>query len=116
MRAIVGVAYLVLKGVNIYVKEILTFSSTVMDKTYKVKTTANCKTRVVVYVIKCMKSGNALHICLNGHRSDIPYHRAVAVHVGVADVETAAPKFVHAKKIIHTVYVTFCGKTRQSAK
>ena len=50
---------------------------------YLIKASANCKTANVVYVIKCKKFNNrnvgetetALHIQMNGHRSDIKHQR-----------------------------------------
>ena len=59
------------------------FESSVPGKTYQVKATANCKSHNVVYVIKCKRwkkryvgeMENALHIRMNGHRSDIKHQR-----------------------------------------
>ena len=56
-----------------------TFQSSVTKKSYKVHTSATCKTKGVVYLIECRKcpkqyvgsTTNALHIRLNGHRYDI---------------------------------------------
>ena len=62
-----------------HIKTIDTFRSTVNKTSYKVHTSANCKTKGVVYLIQCKKchqqyvgsTKNALQIRLNGHRYDI---------------------------------------------
>ena len=64
-----------------HMKNTNTFRSTKGPYTrpYKVRTSANCKSRGVVYLIECKKcpeqyvgsTKNALHIRLNGHRYDI---------------------------------------------
>ena len=59
------------------------FNSSVTGKIYQVKATANCKTSNVVYLIECKKcrkqyvgeTENALHVRMNGHRSDIKHRR-----------------------------------------
>ena len=74
-----------------HIQPIKTFKSSVTGKTYPIKATANCKTANVVYVIECIKckkqyvgeTENALHIRMNGHRSDIKHRRLekpVATH------------------------------------
>ena len=68
-----------------------TFRSTVTSQSYKVHTTATCKTKNLVYLIECRKCNkqyvgeteNALHIRLNGHRSDVKtkkMEKPVAAH------------------------------------
>ena len=55
------------------------FRSSITGKSYKVHTSATCKTKGVVYLIECRKcrkqyvgsTKNGLHIRLNGHTSDI---------------------------------------------
>ena len=55
------------------------FRSTVTGQSYRVHTPATCKTKNLVYLIECSRHSkqyvgeteNALHIHLNGHRSDI---------------------------------------------
>ena len=55
------------------------FRSAVTKKSYKVRTSATCKTKGSVYSIQCRKcrkqyigtTKNALHIRVNSHRSDI---------------------------------------------
>ena len=65
--------------------------SSATGKTYSIKASANCKTANVVYVIECTKCNkqrvgeteNALHIRMNGHRSNIKHRRLekpVAAH------------------------------------
>ena len=72
------------------------FESSVTGKIYQVKATANCKSRNVVYVIECKRckkqyvgeTENALHIRMNGHRSDIKHQRLekpVAKHFNSKD-------------------------------
>ena len=62
-----------------HIKVTDTFQSTVTGQSYTVLTSATCKTKNLVYLIECRKcrkqyvgeTENALHIRLNGHRSDI---------------------------------------------
>ena len=62
-----------------HIKTTDTFRSTVTRKSYKMRTSATCKTKGSVYLIQCRKcrkqyvgmTKNALHIRLNGHRCDI---------------------------------------------
>ena len=74
-----------------HIQPIKAFKSSVTGKTYPIKATANCKTANVVYVIECIKCNkqyvgeteNALHIRMNGHRSDIKHRhleKPVASH------------------------------------
>ena len=64
-----------------HIQPLKTFKSSVTGNTYPIKATANCKTANVVYVIECRKckkqyvgeTENALHIQMNGHRSDIKH-------------------------------------------
>ena len=58
------------------------FSSTVTGTVFHVRATATCKTRNIIYLIECNACGiqyvweteNALHIQMNGHRSDINHN------------------------------------------
>ena len=62
-----------------------TFVSTTTGCSYHVRATATCKTRNVIYLIqfrKCkLQYESPLHICLNGHCSDIcKLEKTVAAH------------------------------------
>ena len=56
-----------------------TFTSNSTGNTFRVRATATCKTKNIIYLIECRLCGmqyvgeteNALHIRMNGHRSDI---------------------------------------------
>ena len=62
-----------------HIKTTDTFQSTVTKRSYKVRTSATCKTKGTVYLIQCKRcrkqyvgmTKNALHIRLTGHRYDI---------------------------------------------
>ena len=66
-----------------HIKTINNFKSPVTGKVHRVKASADCKTSNVIYVIECNKCAiqyvgeteNALHIRMNGHRSDIKNRR-----------------------------------------
>ena len=68
-----------------------TFQSTVTGQSFKIRTAATCKIKNLVYLIECGmcskqyvgETENALHICLNGHRSDVKtkkMEKPVAAH------------------------------------
>ena len=65
-----------------------------MWRIFKIKATADCETRNVIYVIECLKyktqyvgkTENTLHVWMNGHHSDIKHQRLEkpgANHFGV---------------------------------
>ena len=73
-----------------------TLRSTTTGERFRVKATANCLTRNVVYVLECTKCSiqyvgeteNALRVRLTGHRSDIRHRRTekpVARHFNLVD-------------------------------
>ena len=79
-----------------HIKPVDRFKSSATGKDYRVKATANCKTTNIVYVIECNKcklqyvgeTENALHIRINGHRSDIKNRRLekpVAKHFNLSN-------------------------------
>ena len=79
-----------------HIKTGTTFHSTTTGKRFRVKATANCQTRNVVYLIECTKCSiqyvgeteNALRVRLTGHRSDIKHKRIekpVAKHFNQVD-------------------------------
>ena len=65
------------------------FSSAVTGEEFRARTTTNCKTSNVVYLIECRKRNkqyvgetkNPLHLRLNGHRLD--YYRRLPDNVGM---------------------------------
>lgn len=72
------------------------FRSNSTGRTYKLRASFTCKTRNVVYLIQCKKCGiqyvgeteKALHIRLNGHRSDVKtrkLEKPVAAHFNLPD-------------------------------
>lgn len=73
-----------------------TFSSNTTGRGYKVKYNFKCKTKNMVYLISCCRCGvqyvreteNALHIRMNGHRSDVTttkLEKPVAAHFNLQD-------------------------------
>ena len=66
-----------------HIKTVDKFKSSVIGKEYWVKATTNCKTSNVIYMIECNEcklsyvgeTENALHIHMNGHRSDVKNER-----------------------------------------
>ncbi len=72
------------------------FKSHCMGRTYKTRSSFTCKTNNIVYLIQCKKcemqyvgeTENALHIRLNGHRSDVKtkkLDKPVAAHFNLPD-------------------------------
>ena len=62
------------------------FCNKTMGKRFRVKATADCRTRNVVYLIG--QTENALRVCLTGHRLDIKHRqtdRPVAKHFSLPD-------------------------------
>ena len=79
-----------------HIKMGTTFRSTTTGQRFRVRATADCRTRNVVYLIECKKcaiqyvgeTDNALRVRLTGHRSDINHHRTdrpVAQHFTLPD-------------------------------
>ena len=68
-----------------HIKTGTTFSSKATGQRFRVKATADCRTRNVVYLIECRKctiqyvgeTKNALQVRLTGHQLDINHHRIV---------------------------------------
>ena len=66
-----------------HIKTGVTFRSSTTNKEFRVKATADCRTKNVVYLIECAKCSiqyvgeteNALRVRLTGHRSDISHRR-----------------------------------------
>ena len=93
-----------------HIKEGITFSSTTTDKVFRVKATADCCTKNVVYVIKCKKCAtqyvgeteNALRVRLTAHRLDINHQgtdRPVVIHLCQPDLSIHDLTIMVVKKI-----------------
>ena len=77
------------------------FTSTARDETFFARVTATCKSANIVYLIECLKckkqyvgeTENALHLRMNGHRSD--YYRKLADKPVAAHFNEPCHSFEH---------------------
>ena len=94
----------------IHIKTGITISSTITGTRFCVKATACCGTSNVVYLIECRQcafqyvgeTGNALHVRLTGHRSEINHRRIkkpVAKHFSLPDYSMDNLKVMVIEKI-----------------